>query len=100
MTALPVVPDITTGVSDTSKFAQLMAVVNFLMAPPRVQVRQTVAQSLTSGVFSAITFTTEDWDLDPTGTSTQHDTGANTSRFTAIYPGKYEFSGAVGFAAS
>lgn len=93
MTALPTVPDITTGVSDTSKFAQLMAAVNFLMAPPRAELRQATLQSIPNNTWTAITLDTEDADYTPDGANNQHDNVTNNSRFTAVYPGRYAVGG-------
>lgn len=101
MTWTGTVPTLYAGfVPDADDFTTMVDALTFLSSPPRMQARQTVAQSLTSGVFSAITCTTEDYDQDPNGTSTQHDTVTNPSRFTALFSGRYTLSGAVGFAAS
>jgi len=71
----------------------------FLMTPPSAQLRQIVAQNLTTSVGAAITFTTADWDTDYLG-GTGHSNSVNTSRYTANYQGKYLVAGAVAFAAS
>jgi hypothetical protein len=60
---------------------------------PMAQMRQTVAQTLTTAVFGSITFTTEDLDRDG-----GHDTVTNTSRYTAQTAGWYLVAGSVGFA--
>ena len=59
------------------------------------QMRQTVTQTLSDGVFAAITFTTEDADTDG-----GHDTGSNTSRYTCQTAGWWELTGGVAFVAS
>lgn len=58
------------------------------------QMRQTSGQSITNNTFTALTFTTEDFDTD-----SGHDTGSNTSRYTAQTAGRYEFSGGHSWAA-
>ncbi len=63
--------------------------------PPGGQFRQSVAQTLTSGSFTAITFTQEDYD-----NRGGHSTSSNTSRYTAQVAGRYQVSGAVAFVAS
>src|SRR6266496_1428791 len=67
--------------------------VGFLLAPPRVQLRQTVVQSLANNTHPAITFDTEDIDSD-----NAHSTVTNTSRVTPVTTGWWRCSGAVGYA--
>jgi hypothetical protein len=62
---------------------------------PLCRMRQTVAQSLTSGADTAITFDTEDVDYD-----NGHSTTTNTSRYTAGTAGWYAAYGIVAFAAN
>lgn len=100
MTALPTLPTVTSGILTSTELAKYVAWFNFLSAPPRAELRQSVAQSVPSGVWTALTFDAEDADLDPNGNSTQHDAAVNTSRFTAVYPGRYLFAGAAGFVAN
>lgn len=69
------------------------AVLSFLLAPPVFRGRQTVAQSLTTSVLTAITLDSEDVD-----SANGHSTVTNTSRYTAQYAGWYLLSGGVGFA--
>lgn len=59
------------------------------------QLRQTVTQTLTTGVFADVTFSTEDWDV-----FTEHDTVTNNARYTAGFAGVREFAGGVTFAAA
>lgn len=54
--------------------------------------RQTVAQSISTGTYTAITFTTEDIDIGAI-----HSTSSNTSRVTPNIAGWYECHGQVGF---
>lgn len=71
----------------------------FLLAKPRAELRQTVAQTLTTAVAAPLTFTTEDVDTDVAGVG-GHDNSSNTSRYTARYAGWYRVSGAASFAAN
>lgn len=80
-------------VTDAFMNNNISAVLNFLLAPPIYRGRQTSAQSLTSGTFTAITQDTEDVD-----TAGGHSTVSNTSRYTAVYAGWYDVAGGVGFA--
>lgn len=58
------------------------------------QFRQTVAQSITSGATTALTFTTgEDFD-----TESGHDAVTNNTRFTCQTAGVYELTGGFSFA--
>lgn len=67
--------------------------INFALARPIMQIRQTVAQSLTSGSQVALLFDVEDVD-----SSNMHSIVTNTSRATAVYPGWYRFHGGVAIA--
>lgn len=96
MPALPTIPTFTSDTLPTSKLNELAAATRFLMRPPIVKLRQTVAQTLTTGVNTAITFTTESVDDDVDGGGA-HDNVTNTSRFTARYPGWYAAAGKVSF---
>lgn len=62
--------------------------VNFIIAPPLAVLRQTVAQSLTSAVYTALAMDTEDIDRD-----NAHSTVTNTSRYTAQTTGWYDHDG-------
>lgn len=100
MPAVPTPPTFVDGMSSASQMNQLGDVLRFMQKPPLGKLRQTAAQTLTTGTITAITFTTaEDVDTDVDGTG-GHDTGSNTSRFTARYPGWYIASGRVSYAAS
>lgn len=69
----------------------LTAWIEFVHSPV-AHLRQTVAQPLTNNTYTPITFGTEDID-----SHAGHDTGANTSRYTAPRAGRYQLSGGVGF---
>lgn len=62
---------------------------NFFLAVPIAELRQTVAQTLTTGVSAAILFDVEELDTD-----NGHSTSTNTSRYTSPTPGTLQFSGA------
>ena len=71
------------------------AVMNWLLAPAICQVRSIVSQSIASGSTTPIDFGAE--DVDTTG---MHSTVSNISFITAVYPGWYQCSGAVSYAAN
>jgi len=75
--------------------ANVRDAVNFLLNPPAAAVRQTVAQTLTTAVSTAITMDIEDRDNDG-----MHSTSSNTSRLTANTPGWYLAAGGVTFVAN
>lgn len=56
---------------------------------PRAQMRQTTVQSIVTGTYTPLTFTTEDHDA-----AGGHSTSVNTSRYTAQRAGRYRCSGA------
>lgn len=59
---------------------------------PRAQMTQTVAQSIPNNAFTAMTFSTEEFD-----SHNGHSTSLNTSRYTAQRAGKYVFNGGPSF---
>jgi|SRR5881394_3394713 len=73
--------------------------INFLLTPPIAVLRQTVAQTITTGTMTAATFDTEDLDTNVSATS-QHDNVTNNTRFTAVYAGWYQVSGGTGYSAN
>lgn len=75
-----------------AQVAALQTLIDFLRNKPAAQVRQSVAQSLTTGVYAGLTFTVETVDSDPAGTG-GHSTSVNTSRYTAVYAGTYRVGG-------
>lgn len=74
---------------------KLVDPVNFLLAPPRAQLRQTAAQTLANNTSTAITFTTEDFDSEG-----GHSTSSNTSRYVAAYAGWYLVTGGIAYSNS
>jgi hypothetical protein len=68
---------------------------NFFLSWPVAELRQTVAQSLTSGSGAAITLDTEDVDTD-----NGHSTVTNTSRYTPQTQGRFQHSGGIGYVSS
>lgn len=100
MASVPDTHDFVGGVATTSEAnTYIRDPIRFLLNRPHAELRQTVAQSLTTGVTAAVTFDVEDIDNDPSGAG-GHSTSVNTSRYTAVYPGWYQVSGGVGFAAN
>lgn len=100
MTALPTVRTWSAGEIFTATNVNTFVsnVLSFLMQPPAVQTRQTVAQSIANGSSpgTALTLTAEDLD----SLTTMHSTSTNTSRHIAQYPGWYQQSGGCGFASN
>lgn len=82
-------------VLDTHFNNNIRDVLNFLLAPPIFDGRQTVAQSLTSGTYAAVTLDAE--DVDSAG---GHSTSSNTSRYTAVYAGWAEVTQKAGYASN
>lgn len=68
---------------------------NFFVAVPLAVLRQTVAQSIPNGAFTALLLDTEDIDRDG-----GHSTVTNTSRYTAQTAGWYTFQGSINFTAN
>ena len=66
---------------------------NFWLTVPVAEIRQTVAQSLTTAVGANITFDTEDTDND-----NGHSTVTNTDRYVPKTAGRFQICGGVGFA--
>lgn len=90
----------TDAVSSSSEMnAYVRDPLNFLLKTPMAELRQAVAQVLTTGVAAAITFTASDVDQDYLGGS-GHSNSVNTSRYTANYAGWYQVSGEVAYVAN
>lgn len=66
-----------------------------LQAPPIAELRQTGAQTLTTGVWTSLTF-----DAEVVDSAGGHSTSSNTSRYTAVIAGYYLLSGGAGFASN
>jgi hypothetical protein len=76
----------------------------FLLDPPRCKCRQTAAQSIPTGTWTPVTFTTEDYDNEATaaylsGTG-MHDPATNPSRVVAQTAGSYLVTAIAYFATS
>ena len=67
---------------------------------PAVRVFHNAAQSITSGVTTALAFNSERFDQAGGASSTMHDTVTNNSRLTAQYAGIYWIWGNVDFASN
>ena len=70
------------------QFNTLAAQVAFLLDPPSVFAYQSVAQSIATATFTAITF-----DAELTDTDNVHSLVTNPSRLTMVTPGRYRVSG-------
>jgi len=97
---VPTPPTFVSAISSVSELNQLTDTLNFLLYPPIFRGIQTVAQTLTTGVWGTITLDTETVDQADGAASTQHSNVTNNSRFTAAYAGWYQVSGTVAFAGS
>lgn len=78
--------EISTGAINTTHISSLW---------PIARVGKSSTQTISSGVFTALTFDTE--DVDPGGA---HSTAVNPSRLTAQVPGTYFVAASVGFEGS
>lgn len=92
MPAVPTPPTIRDGITPSSTWNQFRDSINFLLTPPIAKLRQTVAQTLTSGVITPITFDAEIVDSDVDGVG-GHSNSVNPSRFVCRYPGWYGLAG-------
>lgn len=100
MAAVPVPHTFVDGVYTTAEAnTYLRDPLLFLLKPPLAELRQTVAQSIPNGTFTAVLFDTEDVDQDYLGGG-GHSTSSNTSRYTANFAGWYQVSGGVSIAAN
>lgn len=100
MPAVPSPLTVDTGLSSSSDFnTKVRDPLRFLMSPPLARLRQIVAQSLTNGATTAITFTTADVDTDYVG-GTGHSNSVNPTRYTANWTGWYVVSGGINFVAN
>lgn len=84
MTTVPVMRTWTAGELVTAAFmnTNIRDAGNFLLARPMAILRQTAAQSIANGSYTAVLFDTEDLDRDA-----GHSTVTNTSRYVPQTPG-------------
>ncbi len=99
MPAVPTVPTFSPGIVSATDLGLLASVSRFATNPPRAELRATVVQLINNGAATPINFDTADVDTDIDGVG-GHNPAVNPSRFTARYPGWYEVSGGVVFAAA
>lgn len=100
MAAVPTTHTFADGVVTSSEDnAYIRDPIDFLMNKPAAELRQLVAQTLTTGTWTAVTFISEDLDDDPAGTG-GHDNASATSRWAAVYAGWYLLDGGCAFAAN
>lgn len=90
--ALPTVPTLGTGVLTAVQLAQLQTLLDWLMSPPVFKGRQTVAQSLTHNLATAVTLDTTDED-NASGKIT-------STRYQLQYDGLYFAAGGISYAAN
>jgi hypothetical protein len=79
----------------SAEWEAILDAMDLVANPPSAQLRQTGAQSFTTGAFAAVTFDAEDWD-----NYGGHSTVTNTSRYTCKVPGLYVVSGKLSWAAN
>lgn len=100
MAAVPGTHTVTGGVATSSEMnTYFRDPVLFMLSPPIAELYQTGAQSIPNAAFTALLFDTETVDKDVSSTG-GHSTSVSTSRYTAVYPGWYQVSGGVAFAAN
>lgn len=101
MATVPSITTQTVGGTGTAAWANSVKDgVDFLVGTgantsPIVSVRQTVAQTLTTGTWAAVTMDFETLDTDG-----MHSTATNTSRLTVVTAGWYLVNGTAGFASN
>lgn len=93
MTALPTA--FTVGKLRAASLQQLYTVVSELKSPYRAQLRQTVAQTFTTGTGAVFTFDAEDRD-----SANAHSTSSNTSRYVIPGAGDWCMAGGAGWVAN
>jgi hypothetical protein len=96
------IPTITTFVAGTELTAAMLnevkAASDFWALTPRCYAYASGAQSLASGVYTAIAFDSEIYDIVQSGDSPSHDAATNNTRLYVRTSGKYEITGQVYFA--
>lgn len=95
--AVPVPANGVAGVDISAAFwnAQVRDTANFLIATPHCVMYQTVAQTLTTGIVTPITFDTNEVD-----SYSGHSTVTNPSRYVAQVAGWYQCSGLAAYVAN
>lgn len=73
---------------------------NFWAKTPRCYAYQSTAQTLTTGVWTAINLQSENYDIVQSGDTAAHDNTTNNSRIYIRTTGIYELSGQVQFVAN
>lgn len=94
MPVVPTPPTIRDVTVPSSEWNQFRDAIRFLQSPPIAKLRQTVAQTLTTGVITAITMNAEVVDTDVDGTGGH---SGSSSQFVARYPGWYGAAGRVAY---
>lgn len=100
MAVVPASHTFVDGVAPTSEAnTYIRDPIAFALNPPRAELRQNVAQTLTTGVGAMLTWDIEDLDTDVDAIG-GHDTAVNPSRYTVRYAGWYQVSGVASFVAN
>lgn len=94
MALVPVPASFADGLAPSAPMnAGVRDVLRFLLAPPMATLQQQTVQSIPNSVMTAMLF-----DVDIYDPVDGHSTSVNTSRYTAVYPGRYQLSAGTGFA--
>jgi hypothetical protein len=91
-------PGDTTGVA--AKLNTLRDAINFWASPPRCYAYATAAQTLTTGVDTALNLPAELYDVVQSGDTPMHDNVTNNTRLTIRTAGTYEVGGAIRFSSN
>lgn len=101
MGTIPTPPTFVAGeIPTASKLNQLRDAINFWALTPRTYAWQSVAQSLPNGTVTAVTFTSEVYDVVQSGDTASHDNTTDPSRIYVRTSGKYEISAQVQIASN
>jgi len=93
--SVPTVPTFTSDVLPTTSLNLLSAAVSFLREPPIAEMYSAVNQSLTTGTWTSLLF-----ELEIVDSVDGHSTSVNTSRYIAVYTGRYKVSGLSSYASN
>lgn len=92
--AVPTLATIAVGDKITAAYlTSIKTYLDFLAEPPRVKAWQSGSgQVFTTGTAAVVQYNSESWDTD-----SMHNTVTNNSRITIVTPGRYLFTGSVGW---
>lgn len=101
MGTIPTIPTFTAGqVLTAAELNNMKDVADFWALTPRCFAYSGVPQTLTTGVFAAINFNEEVYDVVQSGDSPSHDTATNNTRIYIRTAGKYEIGAQIEFASN